>query len=135
MLRALADTTQYAGFIDADLSAPLAEIATLEGELDEYPEAWAAFGSRIKLLGRQVERYATRHYLGRVFATAASLAVGLPVYDSQCGLKMFRAGPEVHAAFEAPFWSRADPGGSKLRLRDFLRVPFQLALVRWRRSR
>lgn len=166
MLRALDDTTRYAGFIDADLSAPLAEIATLRAELDAYPAAWAAFGSRVKLLGRQVERYAARHYLGRVFATGASLALGLPVYDSQCGLKLFRATPEVREAFATPFRSRwvfdvelldrlataagtslhqrihevplrvwADPGGSKLRLHDFLRVPFQLAMVRWRRSR
>jgi dolichyl-phosphate beta-glucosyltransferase len=166
MLRALADTAQYAGFIDADLSAPLAEIATLRAELDEYSDAWAALGSRVKLLGRCVERYAARHYLGRVFATGASLALGLPVYDSQCGLKLFRATPEVRNAFATPFRSRwvfdvelldrlattagadlhrrihevplrawADPGGSKLRLHDFLRVPFQLAMVRWRRSR
>lgn len=166
MLHALANTTQYAGFIDADLSAPLAEVATLRAELEAYPDAWAAFGSRVKLLGRQVERYATRHYLGRIFATGASMALGLPVYDSQCGLKLFRAPPEVREAFAAPFRSRwlfdvelldrlataagadlhrrihevplrswADPGGSKLRLRDFLRVPFQLAVVRWRRSR
>ena len=166
MLHALADTAQYAGFIDADLSAPLTEVATLRDELDAYPEVWAAFGSRVKLLGRRVERYATRHYLGRVFATGASLALGLPVYDSQCGLKLFRPTAEVGDAFTTPFRSRwlfdvelldrlataagadlhrrihevplrawADPGGSKLRLRDFLRVPFQLAMVRWRRSR
>ena len=166
MLHALGHTAQYAGFIDADLSAPLAEIATLRAELDAYPDAWAAFGSRVKLLGRRVERYATRHYLGRVFATGASLALGLPVYDSQCGLKLFRTTPEVRDAFATPFRSRwvfdielldrlattagadlhrrihevplrvwADPGGSKLRLGDFLRVPFQLAMVRWRRVR
>lgn len=166
MERALADTAKYAGFIDADLSAPLSEVALLRAELDEFPDAWAALGSRIKLLGRHVERYATRHYLGRVFATGASMALGLPVYDSQCGLKLFRAGHEVSAAFAAPFRTRwvfdvelldrlataagsslhdrihevplrawADPGGSKLRLHDFLRVPFQLAMVRWRRSR
>jgi dolichyl-phosphate beta-glucosyltransferase len=166
MLQALAHTAQYAGFIDADLSSPLTEIGTLRRELDEFPDLWAAFGSRIKLLGRHVERYATRHYLGRVFATGASLALSLPVYDSQCGLKLFRDTPDVRAAFAAPFRSRwlfdvelldrlataagaklhqrihevplrawADPGGSKLGLTDFLRVPFQLLMIRWRRSR
>ncbi len=166
MLHALADTGRYAGFIDADLSAPLTEVATLRAELDEFPDAWAALGSRVKLLGRHVERYATRHYLGRIFATGASLALGIPVYDSQCGMKLFRATAEVRGAFAAPFHSRwlfdvelldrlataagadlhrrihevplrnwADPGGSKLRLIDFLLVPFQLAMVRWRRSR
>lgn len=163
---AFADTAKYAGFIDADLSAPLSEVALLRAELDEFPESWAALGSRVKLLGRHVERFAARHYLGRVFATGASLALGIPVYDSQCGLKLFRATPDVRNAFAIPFRSRwvfdvelldrlatsagaelhqrihevplrawADPGGSKLRLHDFLRVPFQLAMIRWRRTR
>ncbi|MGH7592601.1 MAG: glycosyltransferase [Gemmatimonadales bacterium] len=106
MLTALADTSKYAGFIDADLAAPLTEVALLQAELDGHPAAWAAFGSRVKLLGRGIKRSERRHYLGRVFATCASIALSLPVYDTQCGLKLFRNIPQVQAAFAAPFRSR-----------------------------
>jgi dolichyl-phosphate beta-glucosyltransferase len=106
MTRALAETPRYAGFIDADLSAPLSEVALVRAELDDHPEAWAAFGSRVKLLGRQIVRSERRHYLGRVFATCASIALALPVYDTQCGLKLFRDTTTVRDAFATPFRSR-----------------------------
>ena len=104
--RAAATGAGYVGFIDADLSAPLDEVGALRAELDRYPDAWAALGSRVKLLGRDIDRSERRHYLGRVFATCASLALGLPVYDTLCGLKLFRNVPAVAAALADPFTSR-----------------------------
>ena len=106
MTHALADTGRYAGFVDADLAAPLTEVEFLADELDRHPATWSAFGSRAKLLGRHIIRSERRHYVGRVFATCASIAIGLPVYDTQCGLKLFRNVPEVIAAFAEPFRSR-----------------------------
>ena len=43
---------------------------------------------------------------GRIFATCASLVLNLPVYDTQCGAKLFRVTPEIQKLFGEPFSSR-----------------------------
>jgi glycosyltransferase involved in cell wall biosynthesis len=106
MLAALADGPRYAGFWDADLSTPLQAISEFRSILEERPEVVLVLGSRVRLLGRSIRRSPLRHYAGRVFATAASMALRLPVYDTQCGAKLFRAGPTVNDLFRDPFLSR-----------------------------
>ena len=93
----------YAGYWDADLAAPLDEIPAFIELLDTEPELQVLLGSRVKLLGRQIERRAIRHYTGRVAATAISLTLSLPVYDTQCGAKLFRVSDRCRSLFAEPF--------------------------------
>jgi hypothetical protein len=97
---------KFVGFWDADLATPLEAIEPFMRLFEERPEIEMVFGARIKLLGRHVERRATRHYLGRVFATVASTLLRLPVYDTQCGAKIFRVDAATRALWSAPFVGR-----------------------------
>jgi dolichyl-phosphate beta-glucosyltransferase len=96
----------YLGFWDADLATPLYEIEKFISIFESRPELDMVFGSRVRLLGRNIQRRAARHYLGRIFATVASMVLGLPVYDTQCGAKIFRCRPFLTALFEQRFLSR-----------------------------
>jgi len=130
-----------AGFWDADLATPLTEIPRFVEAIEARPLCQAVFGARAQLLGRDIRRRQLRHYAGRIFATFASMSLGLPVYDTQCGAKLFRRSPQIEAVFAEPFMSRwifdveivarmvrafgrTGPGGARDRI-------YELPLNRW----
>jgi glycosyltransferase involved in cell wall biosynthesis len=168
MLQALEEAPPLVGFWDADLATPLSEMARLRARLVRDPKLEIVMGSRVQLLGYRVRRRASRHYLGRIAATLVAFTLRLPVYDTQCGAKLFRVTPAVREAFREPFltrwefdveilarWLRVQRGreegsvrgiqevpvrewhdveGSRIRPRDFIRAPLELArlYVRYR---
>lgn len=95
---------EFLGYWDADLATPLTEVDLLSAALAESPARLATIGARVKRLGTRITRSLIRHYLGRVFATFASIVLRLPVYDSQCGAKLFRR-DAADVAFAEPFVS------------------------------
>jgi dolichyl-phosphate beta-glucosyltransferase len=106
ILAAIEQHAELVGFFDADLSTPLGAIDDFLAVLRTRPDVEFILGSRVLLMGRDVKRRPSRHYLGRVFATAASHALDLPVYDTQCGAKMLRVNAATATLFAAPFRSR-----------------------------
>jgi len=105
MVLALEGGAAVVGYWDADLATPLDEIPRLLECLLQDPRRQMVLGARIRLLGRSIERRLVRHTLGRAFATVASAVLGLPIYDTQCGAKLFRATDAVRQAFSRPFRS------------------------------
>ena len=78
-------------FSDADLSAPIEELAKLQ-KAAEYNGAVVALGSRA--LDRSlvsVHQSLFREYSGRFFNLTMRTLTGLPFMDTQCGFKLYRA--------------------------------------------
>jgi len=137
MQAALERAGDVVGYFDADLSTPGPEILRLLDAIVER-DAAVVMGARIALLGSHIERTVARHYLGRVFASVASILLAARVYDTQCGAKLFRRSPALSAALATPFLSRwafdvellgrlltGEPGVAPVPLERMLELPLE----------
>lgn len=106
VLEALKSSPHFFAYWDADLATPLDMLPVFLRTLNERLEVEIVLGSRVKLLGWDIQRQPVRHYLGRVFATFASAVLSLRVYDTQCGAKMFRVTDFITGIWQDPFISR-----------------------------
>ncbi len=80
---------EWLGFADADGSCSAKECLRLIAmPRTRHPHSEAYIGSRVKMLGRAVDRRFDRHIVGRVFATLVSNLLHIEAYDTQCGLKL-----------------------------------------------
>ena len=81
-------TTQLA-FLDADGSVSPSEVARVLGETACMEEpGLCVIASRLRILGRTIERHWYRHCVGRVFASLTTALLGIRAYDTQCGFKI-----------------------------------------------
>ncbi len=104
-------TANYAsaGFIDADGAfqrIDLERIASTFMEKVTHSSFQAVWSSRVALAGRNIERHAIRHYIGRLVATFLSAGGHALPYDTQSGLKLFATNDEFRSAIQEPFTTR-----------------------------
>lgn len=150
---------QYIGYLDADFATPIAELAGMETFARNNAHYTFIMGCRIKKMGSQIDRYTSRHYFGRVFATIVSqFILKTPVYDTQCGAKIIEA-KLARTLFTEPFITRwlfdvelllryrqhnesyenhvyeyslsswIEKGNSKITVTDFIKFPAQLVKI------
>ncbi len=152
----------WVAFWDADLATPLDEVARFIARIQKIPNLKCVTGCRFKHLGSNIRRKMSRHYVGRCFATVVSMMLGISVYDTQCGAKMFhselaqkiftdrfiskwlfdvelffrmRDYIDVSEIYELPLKSWEDVDGSRLKFTDFLKSPFVLLSIYLRYKR
>jgi dolichyl-phosphate beta-glucosyltransferase len=119
-------------FSDADLSAPIEELAKLERAIDEG--AGVAIGSRAldRALIEQRQPF-TRDLMGRLFNFVVQLFAVRGIRDTQCGFKLF-AGDVVGPIFARTRIDRFGFDVEVLALAQRLGVPVAEVPVRWRNS-
>ncbi len=146
---------EYYGFWDADLATPLTELNWFYHFIESGESYWLLMGSRVARLGSNINRTFFRHYTGRIFATFISMGLKWKVHDSQCGAKLLQkefvpifrepfktkwlfdveillrfkslhGNESLKHIIEIPIRDWHDVKGSKIKLKDFIKVPYQI---------
>ncbi len=138
LLKALESSTELIGYCDADFATPPKEVLRIIDECLFHHERQCVIGSRIRLLGLDVNRSFFRHILSRIFATLGSWTLQMTVYDTQCGAKFFRPSPLLKFvctekfisrwAFDVELLGRLKKGSAQfqgLQPKDFLEIPLK----------
>ena len=89
-IKAIQKSSNYIGYLDADLSTSLEEFHHLHDKALQY-NLDMVLGSRIKKIDTVIQRSFFRHITGRIIATLIDKKYKLGVYDTQCGAKIFRS--------------------------------------------
>jgi glycosyltransferase involved in cell wall biosynthesis len=75
-------------FVDSDGAVPAPEVTRLMLEAIQREEPVSIFASRVRILGKTIQRSWLRHLSGRLFAFLVGIYINDNIYDSQCGLKI-----------------------------------------------
>lgn len=103
---ALENTTcEAVGFWDADLATPLEELPRFMTELERDRSREIVIGARWPHLGARIDRSTFRTLTGEIMKFLIRLAIGVHVFDTQCGAKLFRR-ETARELFAQPFISR-----------------------------
>jgi len=98
------------GFLDCDGAFSQEDIQTVINQssrlLSNEGGYEALITSRVKLLGRKIERSNFRHFIGRLIATFISLGWPNAPYDSQSGFKMFLLTNELQFVISREFQTK-----------------------------
>ena len=97
--------TDYIGFWDADLSTPLCEVRKFIDVLNTQYDIDIVVGSRWQHLGAKIQRKTFRGLAAKFVSIIISKYLSIPIYDSQCGAKIFRSKDAI-LIFQDEFVSR-----------------------------
>lgn len=158
MLHAHEQGFSQMGYLDADLTIPLQTAGQMIETLKEKQVEFV-FASRTKRFKKQKGQNIFRQTIGHSFSLLSRTAIQLPVKDTQCGAKFFNSASvpvlfnakfiskwifdvEIffrfkdhfsenahHYFFEYPLDHWIDNNDSKVRFKDYLKVPYNLLSI------
>ena len=98
-------TADLIGFWDADLATPLEELPGFMRHFQDSTAVKAVIGARWPHLGANITRSSSRERASALVKLLIRLLLRLPVYDTQCGAKVFTR-DLANEIFRAPFRTR-----------------------------